>query len=45
MKLKNHTNNVNNLLATHAEERAPISELSETDDEYDPLKTLLSLSG
>ena len=45
MNLNDHTDNVNKLLATHAEERVPRSELSETDDEYDPLKTLLSLSG
>ena len=45
MKLNDHTDNVNKLLATHTEERVPSSELNETDDEYDPLKTLLSLSG
>ena len=45
MKLDNHTDNVNKLLATHPEERVPSSEMSETDDEYDPLKTLLSLRG
>ena len=45
IKLNDRTDNVNKLLATHSEERVPSSELSETDDGYDPLKTLLSLSG
>ena len=45
MKLNDDTDNVDKLIATHAEGRVPSSELSETDDQYDPLKTLVSLSG